>query len=217
MAAAAKKTVNWIAVERDYSAGVKSLRLIGKEQGVSNPAILKRAKRDGWVRDLKERIRAKAAEKVSKDAVSKVVSNERAVTERQIVDANAEVQAKIIREHRSEIGSARGIVKQLLAELGAMTISAAELDEFCEAAALKESSSVPAEKHQAAFDKALATFLKLTGLGGRATAVKTLLDALKTAIALEREAFGISEEMDTEDALIASLKRIRGIDQGDQV
>lgn len=216
--AAKEKTVNWPAIEADYRAGIKSLRAIGVSHGISKPAIEKRAKRDGWERDLRERVRAKAQAKVASDAVaSKVASKGKVATEAQIVDANAEVQAKIIREHRGEIGAARAIVKQLLAELGAMTISAAELDEFCEAAALRETQSLPAEKRQAAFDKALATFLKLTGLGGRATAVKTLLDALKTAIALEREAFGISEELDTEDALIESLKRIRGIDQGEQV
>lgn len=45
-----RKTVDWEAVERDYRAGVLSLREIATRHGCSHVAITKRAKRDGWER-----------------------------------------------------------------------------------------------------------------------------------------------------------------------
>lgn len=50
-----KKDIDWNAVELEYRAGIKSLKAIGNEFGVSDAGILKRAKRDGWERDLSAR------------------------------------------------------------------------------------------------------------------------------------------------------------------
>jgi len=55
----AKKAINWKAVELDFRAGVKSLEQIGLENGVTKGRISQVAKRDGWTRDLKNRIKAK--------------------------------------------------------------------------------------------------------------------------------------------------------------
>jgi hypothetical protein len=53
-------TPDWDRIELDYRAGIKTLREIADEQGITHGAINKRAKRDGWVRDLSAKIRAKA-------------------------------------------------------------------------------------------------------------------------------------------------------------
>ena len=58
--ATGKKDIDWEAVEFHYRAGIRSLKSIGAEFGVSDAGILKRAKRDGWSRDLAAKIRAKA-------------------------------------------------------------------------------------------------------------------------------------------------------------
>ena len=47
----ARKAVDWEAVEREYRAGIRSLKDIGAEFGVSDAGIVKRAKRDGWERE----------------------------------------------------------------------------------------------------------------------------------------------------------------------
>jgi len=57
-----KRTIEWDLIEPHYRAGIRSLKDIGKEFGVSDAAIIKRAKRDGWVRDLAAKIQAKAGE-----------------------------------------------------------------------------------------------------------------------------------------------------------
>ena len=41
---------DWERIELDYRAGVKTLRQIADEHGISHGAINKRAKRDGWER-----------------------------------------------------------------------------------------------------------------------------------------------------------------------
>ena len=60
------KTVDWVAIEADYRAGIKSVRAISAAHGITHRAIQKRAERAGWERDLAERIRAKAQAQVAR-------------------------------------------------------------------------------------------------------------------------------------------------------
>lgn len=62
-----KRQIDWEKIELDYRAGIKTLRQIADEHGISHVAINKRAKRDGWVRDLSAKIDKKADELVRKD------------------------------------------------------------------------------------------------------------------------------------------------------
>ncbi|HBR4372331.1 TPA: hypothetical protein UO056_004568 [Klebsiella pneumoniae] len=50
-------TPDWEAIESAYRAGVLSLREIGAQYGVTEGAIRKRAKRDGWVRKSGTQVR----------------------------------------------------------------------------------------------------------------------------------------------------------------
>jgi len=45
-----KQAPQWECIELNYRAGIKSLRQIAGEQGISEGAIRKRAKRDDWSR-----------------------------------------------------------------------------------------------------------------------------------------------------------------------
>lgn len=99
-----KKAVDWDLVEVDYRAGVKTLRQIADEDGVTHGAVNNRAKRDGWSHDLAAKIQAKAEEKVTKAAVTSEVTAAKLVTENQVVESNAEVQFRIRMEHRQDIG-----------------------------------------------------------------------------------------------------------------
>lgn len=51
---AARKEIDWEAVEMQYRAGIRSLKEIGKEFGVSDAGIIKRARRDEWTRAPRE-------------------------------------------------------------------------------------------------------------------------------------------------------------------
>ena len=108
---------DWEKIEVDYRAGIKTLRQIADENGVSHPAITKRAKRDDWSRDLSAKIQAKADALVTKELVTREVTKESLVTERNIVDANARAIADVRLAHRKDIARAKGIANSLLDEL----------------------------------------------------------------------------------------------------
>ncbi len=55
-----RKQIDWEKIEADYRAGILSVREIAASQGITHGAINKRARRDGWERDLAARIKAKA-------------------------------------------------------------------------------------------------------------------------------------------------------------
>lgn len=52
-----KCTPDWGLIESNYRSGILPLREIAKRNGITHGAITKRAKRDGWVRDLKANTR----------------------------------------------------------------------------------------------------------------------------------------------------------------
>lgn len=53
---AEKAAPDWERIEADYRAGIKTLRQIADDHGITHGAINKRAKRDGWSRDLSARL-----------------------------------------------------------------------------------------------------------------------------------------------------------------
>jgi hypothetical protein len=104
-----KRVIDWESVERDYRAGVLSLREIGAERLVSAPMILKRAKAEGWDRDLSARIQAKAEAAVNRAIVNAPVNGEQSVnlTEKDTIEANAAAIVSVRLRHR--VGVKRGI------------------------------------------------------------------------------------------------------------
>lgn len=181
---AAKQSIDWDAVELEYRAGVKSLKAIGAEFGVSDAGILKRAKRDDWTRDLAAKIKAKADAKVSASVVSDEVSALTKVAEKEIVEANAELQARIRREQRTDITRSRTLVMSLLGELEEQTGNLPLYKQLGELLYAPDDKGV---------DKLNELYHKVISLGGRTGTMKSLADSLKTLVALEREAFGIDE------------------------
>lgn len=114
-----ERSINWPAIEIDYRAGVKSLRVLAAEYGISHGAINKRARRDGWSRDLSARIAERTRELVSRAAVSAEDTAVSRAAEKAVVEANATLQADIIMAHRTDIQAARALVVSMLGELDA--------------------------------------------------------------------------------------------------
>jgi len=187
-----KAGIDWEAVELHYRSGIRSLKDIGSEFGVSDAGIIKRAKRDKWTRDLSAKIKAKADAKVSAAAVSAEVSEQRAANETQIVEANAELQARVRREQRTDISRSRKLVMTLLTELELQTDNVGLLEQLSEL--LYDKSGDMTAAQQTAQEKRVKLFNKVISLGGRTGTMKSLADSLQTLVALEREAFGIDEK-----------------------
>lgn len=187
--AAKAKNIDWQAVELAYRAGIKSLKAIGAEFGLSDAAIVKRAKRDGWSRDLSARIKAETERKVSAAAVSAKVSEQRKVSETAVVEANATLQAGVITSHRQDIQTLRATVAGMAAELGA--VAGTELQDALDLVLAEKIADLSNQQAKTALYKA---FDAAMALGSRAGAGRNLVTALSTLIDKERQAFGIDKD-----------------------
>src|SRR5688500_4186870 len=194
---AEKKPIDWEAIETDYRANIKSLRIIASEHGCTEGAIRKRAKKYEWERDLSAKIKAKAAELVHKEEVRRVVRTE-TPTEKQQIDIGAENQKDLILSHRKDVCRARKLAMSLLDELEEVTDNRDLYEK------LGELLEDPDDNGK---DKRNEIYMKVISLAGRTGTMKQLSETLKNLVALEREAFGI-ESKGPLDGLTDAVKNI---------
>ncbi|MGM7948244.1 hypothetical protein [Yersinia enterocolitica] len=176
---------DWEAIESAYRAGLMSIREIASQHGITHGAINKRAKRDDWERDLKAKIKAKADALVSKREVSTQVSTEKALSERILIEANAEVIANVRMEHRGDIRRAREITNALFDELGA---------ECADIESLRKLGELMLQPDENGRDRLNEVYQSIIALPERVKAVKALSDAMKNLIGLERQAYDIGDD-----------------------
>ena len=204
---------DWERIELDYRAGIKTLRQIADENGISHTLVARKAKQQDWVRDLSAKINAKADAIVSKASVSSGVTMETPVAERQIVDANASKIADVRLAHRKDIQRKRSIVARLMDELEAQVGP----DNAALLADLGDMLRSPDENGQ---DKLNDLYRKIISLPERAKTAKTLAETLRIAVDMERQAFGMDakgadddkkgvEAVSTKDLLLLA-KAFRG-------
>ncbi|MCA7976796.1 hypothetical protein LGM57_10735 [Burkholderia cepacia] len=176
---------DWERIEAEYRAGVLSLREIAKlHPGVSHVSIKRRADKEGWTRDLAEKIQAKADDLVTKQAVTPEVTAKRAVTEREVIDANATRIAQVRGEHRADISRARSLAMKLLAEIEAQS---ADLELF------ERLGELVLESGDDEKSKLLEAYQRVLSTPSRVDFMRKFAEALKTLVGLEREAYGIKD------------------------
>ena len=180
---AERKQVDWESVERDYSAGLLSLREIGAKHGVDEAYIRRKAKTNEWIRDLSKKIQTKVDNLVRKEQVRSDVRSEKAISEKEIIEASAQAIVNVKLEHRGDIRKSKRIVNSLFDELE-LTTDNRELFEQLGELLRQESESGQ--------DKLNDIYKKVISMPQRIDGVKKLTDALKTMIGLEREAYGIT-------------------------
>lgn len=193
--------LDWLAIEVDFRAGIKPLRQMGTEHGISHVAISKRAKKQAWTRDLMAKIKARADDRVTKAAVSKLVNAQRSVSEKQVIEANADLQCRIRMAHRQDISRSRALFSKLLAELELLTDNKALLAQL--GALMVMSGDDPAKA-----DKLGQLYSKVISMPGRIDAAKKLVETLEKLVRMEREAFGIDKDDGAENPIDAALKVI---------
>lgn len=175
MTKATTPPIDWEAIEREYRAGQLSVSEIGRQFGVSHTAINKRAKKDGWKRDLAAKVR----QEVSSRLVSEEVSASNA---REAVDTAAARGVELVRQHRKSLGRAQVIVEKLLSELDRGTDNADDIEE-----AIEEHTAGDKDT------KRRNMMLKAVSLPSRAQTAAALSATLKNLIPLERQAFNLDE------------------------
>ena len=185
------KQPDWEAIERAYRAGLLSIREIASTQGITHGAVNKRAKRNGWERDLKAKIQAKADSLVSKRTVSTEVSTKQADTEREIIEVNAEVIANVRMAHRGDISRGRRLTNKLLDELECLTDNRELFDQLGE---------LMHDPDDNGFDKRNELYGKVISLPGRSKTMKEMAETLKTLISLERQAYDLDAKSGNSDA-----------------
>ena len=177
-----KPAPDWERIEADYRAGVLSLREIAAPFKVTEGAIRKRAKRDGWERNLSARIHEKAESLVRKAAVRSAVRSEQPISEREIIEANAERIAQVRGEHRADIQRVRALGLSLLAELEGQTTSRELLDQLGELLRAPDDNGM---------DRLNDLYRKVISTPSRVDSAKKVAETLKHAIGMEREAYGL--------------------------
>ena len=196
MTSGKRQEVDWQSVERDYRAGVLSLREMGEAHSVSHVSIKKHADKAGWTRDLSAKIRAKADDLVNRAQANRAGNTKAAVSERQIVEANAERIAQVRGEHRADITRMRSLVLTLLGECEMESAAPAVF------AKLGELLRNPDDK---GMDRLNDAYQKAVSLPQRIKGVKELADTLKVLVGLEREAYGLASTDDQPQPLADAL------------
>lgn len=185
------RSVDWDAIEPQWRAGIKTKLQMSEEFGVSRAAMDKHFAKLGIDRDLTEKIRAKAEALVTQAQVTREVTAESVATERDIVDANATMQADAVLGQRKDISRSRGVVKKLFAELETQLDCA---DDF---AKLGDLMASPDDNGT---DKLNEMYRKVMSLPSRVDSAKKLADALRVLIELERKVLRIKDDTGLEDA-----------------
>ena len=188
-----RNTPDWERIEADYRAGLMSLREIAKPHGITETAIRKRAKRDGWERDLGAKIRARAEAKLHRKEFVPLSEPAYRVSEREIIEANAERIAQVRGEHRADITRARNQAQALLAELEAQP------DRRQRFAELLSTGRV---------DEAHAMLSQLLDLPQNIKSLRELAETLKTLIGLEREAYGLDTAPGSDGTVFGRIERV---------
>jgi len=184
-----KKVIDWERIELDYRAGIKSLREIAEENNITHGAVNKRAKRDGWIRDLTAKIRAKADYLVSISEVSSQVSTEKRILESEIVEANARKNADVDGSHRWVSTFLRNVSSSLLKELKDQIDNK---DDFVKLGEIMRNTD------QNGNDKLNDIYMKAISFPVRVDCIKKLTDSVKTSIDLERRVYKI-DDSDSEE------------------
>jgi hypothetical protein len=200
-----KKTApDWERIEIEYRAGVQSIRQIAQAFGVSDGAIRKRAKTQEWTRDLNGKIKAKAEAIVRTEVVRTEVRNspEYKATEKETIDANANLIASIQINQRKDIQRARNLCMGLFDELEHLI----GLDNI---ALLQDFGDVMRKEDDKGQDKLNDLYMKIIQLPNRVKSMKDLGDTLKTLVGLEVQAYGLDKKQEEKvDDLTALLHGI---------
>lgn len=197
--AAEKRTRDWERIEVQYRANTLSLREIASEHGITEGAIRKKAKAEGWERDLSGKVKAKADALVRKEQVRSEVRAGSAETEKQVVEVEAQVQARIRLSHRKDIERNRNLLRKLVDELEHQTDNMDLLRQ------LGEIMYSPDEKGK---DRLNEVYHTIISLPERTKTMKALGETLKVLIGLEREAFGITAQEQAADPLAELFKQV---------
>lgn len=111
--------VDWEAIEREYRAGQLSVREIGRQHSIPESTIRKKAKAEGWSRDLTERVKEAVRSELVRSEGAEAMREGCVQEEKEIVKAAAARTIKLVQIHRADAKMQRQILADLIGELKA--------------------------------------------------------------------------------------------------
>lgn len=106
-----ERQTDWEKIEAEYRAGQLSVREIARQHGVSHTLVNRKAKDEGWVRDLSAKVRQEVTARLVSADVSTDVSNPNV---RDTVRLAAERGVEVVRQHRATFARMHKIAHALL-------------------------------------------------------------------------------------------------------
>lgn len=206
MTEAGKKHVDWELIEKDYRAGIKTVRQIAEERGVSHTAINKKAKQFAWERDLEQKIQTAAKNKVSRKAVSTEVSTATKLSDAQVVEKYADIVASVDEIQREDVKLAIDNSRSQLQEL--VALGDPKFREVLEAIGEAFDESGPTANGGWKTDKVNELYKYIISLAGRVKMAKEIAGSHGVYIPLQRKIFGLDQEKQSSNEIDQLLKRI---------
>ena len=195
-----KVEVDWEEIERLYRADLRTFAQLASDFGVADSTVRRRAKKHGWKRDLKNRIKERANAIVQERAVQSLASD-MVSSDDMTIEENAQITANVRMSHRQNIGAAQAMMMTLFGDLQAQigTDNRARLEDLFIAALQAE--VVDASQLEA--------YERVTSLSNHVRVMKELADTMTKLVTLERQAYGL-DDMDSSpvDALTTLLHSI---------
>ena len=115
------KQIDWDEMQRDWVAGIVTVKSLSEKFGISRAAIDKHWAKAGVERDLGAKIKAKADSIVARAQVARKVAQLDRATEREIIEANAMSVATVDLEHRAGCAKARKTLERLHEEFDSLS------------------------------------------------------------------------------------------------
>ena len=122
-----RKPTDWEAIEREYRAGQLSLRAIAAKAGITEGAIRKKAKAEGWQRALADKVREAVREKLVRSDGTQFGTQEQRADDASIVETAAIRGLQVITSHRRDLEQLHGL-KRIIATRLAMHLNGEQPD-----------------------------------------------------------------------------------------
>jgi len=200
----AGKQTDWEAIEAEYRSGTVSNSELGRKYDVSEGAIRKRAKAQGWTKDLTAKVQTAVRDRLVRAEVREANARTSSRTDAEIIEAAAETAVQVVQIHRRDVRHGRTICAALFAELQD-TSNNRELIAECIDSETQDDLS-PTRRNQ---------MMKAISLPTRARAMLDLSAAMKNLVAVERQAFSLDDKDDKDKAgktVVMNLSRKRSVD-----
>ena len=194
-----RKPTDWEAIEREHRASQLSLREIGRQCGVTEGAIRKKAKSEGWMRPLADKVREAVRERLVRTDGTQGGTHDKQPSDARTVEFAATRVADLILEHRADIREGRDMAKALMAELREAGENIAEIEDAIEEETRGDKTT-----------KRRAMMLRAVALPTRASVIVNLASAQKTYVALERQAYNLdaSPEIAPGSLVVERIERV---------